>query len=230
MQADQFAEFVAAIVQSLPRDMDSTTAQGWISNRKALAKVLQQALVPSPEMQSFLNHTGTIQVQPVTRFVARDFFKVNTKKNASVKISYVWENFTTWFLDKVEELPSTNDTGLSDCPYRTSGENGKEGVTLRYQTLTRSSVDGQIIAALGGDIKAETTLAQIADCLKQQANGKNGALFTNGYANIFYVRDVSGVLRTVHVRWDGVGWSVNADSVEHPDEWSAGYQVFSCDS
>jgi len=51
MEVDQFAEFSSAVTRSLPRDLDTTTAQSWILNQDALTKVLREALVP-PEKQS----------------------------------------------------------------------------------------------------------------------------------------------------------------------------------
>mgnify|MGYP001560704424 CR=1 FL=1 len=44
---------------------------------------------------------------------------------------------------------------------------------------------------------------------------------------VFRVR-ILCVLRTVNVNWNDDGWNVNANSVEHPNEWNAGNQVFSC--
>jgi len=160
---------------------------------------------PKPSILKFL---GTIDVPATTKqFVARDKFVVNTDDDAPVKISYVRGNFKNWFLGKVEELIA--------------------GQTLRYGKLRESSVDGPIIVELDGETKAETTLAEMFSLMKKQGNGESGALLTNGYANIFYIRDCSGVLRTVSVYWDGVGWGLLADGVSDPDAWNAGRQVFS---
>jgi hypothetical protein len=49
METDQFAELMSAVARSLPRDMDTTTVQGWITNQDALAKVLRDALIPFEE-------------------------------------------------------------------------------------------------------------------------------------------------------------------------------------
>lgn len=54
IETGQFAELAAAVVQQLPRDMDSTTAQGWITNRAALQKVLREVLLP--DTQSAMEH------------------------------------------------------------------------------------------------------------------------------------------------------------------------------
>jgi hypothetical protein len=44
VETKQFAEFSAAVVRSLPRDLDSSVAQGWITNQESLARVLAWAL------------------------------------------------------------------------------------------------------------------------------------------------------------------------------------------
>lgn len=159
---------------------------------------------------SLLELLGTVAVPKTEKFVARDCFVVNTKAAAPVKISYLGENFRSLFLGKIE------------AP---SGE-----ASLRYHILRQASVDVPIIAELGGEAKAETTLAKIYALMKEQKNGEEGTLLNNGYANIFYVRDVGSVLRTVYVFWNGVGWRVLANSVEDPHGWRGGFRVFSRNS
>jgi len=39
--------------------------------------------------------------------------------------------------------------------------------------------------------------------------------------------DNAGVLRAVNVNWNDGGWNVNANSVENPNRWNDGNQVFS---
>lgn len=158
-----------------------------------------------------LTLVGTVVVRPMAKFSAMEFFNLNTKKNAPVAINHLGDNFTEWFLGKIEE-----------------GVGGE--VALRYQTLNKGSLDTPIIAALGGETKAEMNLAVIADLMTKQAHGEEGTLITNGYANIFYVRNVNGVLCAVNVRWYGGGWYVYAYSVSNPSEWRAGRRVFSRDS
>lgn len=50
--------------------------------------------------------------------------------------------------------------------------------------------------------------------------------------NIFYIRDEEGTLWAVSGYWrsDYRGWFVEANSIEYPDRWDDGYQVFSRDS
>jgi hypothetical protein len=179
-------------------------------------KVFDLIVVPQPEEQSapsspspLLTPARTIPVQPADKFIASDHFVVNTKKNAPVKISNVWENFAEWFSGKIEERTESGET------------------SLLYHTLNQNSVDGPIINELGGEAKAETTLAEVFALMVKQANGESGTLLTNGYANIFYVRDTNGVLRAVSVYWYGGCWFVLAYSVGPPNEWRAGNRVFS---
>lgn len=59
METDLFAEFASKVVSRLPRDLDSTTAQGWIENPAALTRVLREAFMP-PEQR---NGTTTYPIE-----------------------------------------------------------------------------------------------------------------------------------------------------------------------
>ena len=169
---------------------------------------------------------GTIKVRPATNIVASDFFQVNIEKDALVKISHPGDNFKKWFLQ-----PSVRkEVVFGDGPYRTPGVQKEVAeTTLCYHPLNRRLADGPIINQLGGEAMVEITLAEFIACLQQQGSGEKGALLTNGYYAIFYVRDTSGVLRVVCVNWAGV-WRMDAHSVERSYEWFAGNRVFSRDS
>jgi hypothetical protein len=146
-------------------------------------------------------------------FVAREMFVRGIDHTAKVKISYLGGNFTEWFL---------SGKGKTEGPITDQ--------TLHYAKLMTASVDGPIIAELGGEAKVETTLTELYGLMKLQANGEEGALLNNGWANIFYIKDQNGVLRAVFVRWHDVGWHVNALSVEDPSAWDGGDRVFSRNS
>lgn len=195
-------------------------------NRPKIKKFLSD-LSPSPAL------VGTSQeVRLAEEFSPHHFFKVSLEKNAPVKVSYVGDNFTNWFLGKIENKEDVGEAIPGDGLYRKPGrQNDAKETTFRFHTLTKNSVDGPIIAALGGETNAETTLVEIAGCMKQQANGEQGLLLTNGDANIFYVRDSALVLRAVRVDWGQGGWGVDASSVSDKHEWHPhGYRVFSPDS
>jgi hypothetical protein len=129
-------------------------------------------------------------------------------KTSGVKMVPHGSNFTSWFTGKVEEDVQTGDL----VPF----------------ALTQSAYDNEIIADLGGEEKAETTLGEIWRLMQRQANGEDGVLLTNGYANIFYVLDNTGALRAVDVVWYGGGWHAYASALD-VGRWSGG-QAFSRNS
>jgi len=154
---------------------------------------------------------ATFTVSATTeKFVAKDKFKVDTSKKAKVKISYLGDNFKEWFLGK-EENPFV-------------------GSTINGRKLEKNSVDGPILAELGGNKAAKTTLTEMYAAMEAQPNGESGNLLNNRWANIFYIEDINGTLRAVYVDWHGAGWRVDAHSVEDPSSWIADGRVFSRNS
>lgn len=151
-----------------------------------------------------LEEIGTVIVSATIKpFVAHDKVVIG---NAG--IVYVGEQFKAQFFGKTEEPIAET--------------------TLRVSKLAKSSVDSAILAELGG--KTETMLAQIFALMERQKNGEEGVLLTNGWANIFYVRDLNGELRAVGIHWCEGGWGVSAGSVTFPSRWDDGHRVFSSNS
>jgi hypothetical protein len=156
-----------------------------------------------PATPKLLELVSTVPTVAAQKFKASDFFTVGTKNG--VRIGYVSDNFKARFGKKVEEdVPAGN---------------------VNAHNLLQASLDPPIITELGD--KHETSLSEVSQLMTAQGNGENGTLLTNGYANIFYVRDTEGTLWAVHVSWHSDGWNVYADSVENPGEWNAGIQVLS---
>lgn len=129
-------------------------------------------------------------------------------QNPSIKISYLGRNFTEWFKDKTEDDVKS---------------------TLTSFDLTSYSEDAEIISKIGSEQKAEVSLSEVWHLLEAQATGESGQLLTNGYVNIFYVRDIKLVLRTVFVGWDGSGWYVGAGALGGSG-WYVGGRIFSRNS
>ena len=177
-----------------------------------------QAVIESPENElagqivtnirskylpnKLLEPISTINVAGTSKFVARDHFKLGEPEG--VKIGYLGDNFKSHFLKKVEQnVPQAQ---------------------LKSRKLKQSSLDPPIITALGDN--HETYLAQLWELLKAQPKGESGTLLTNGYANIFYIRDADNILWAVSVYWDDDGWNVDAYSVDTPGRWDDGDRVF----
>jgi len=49
-------------------------------------------------------------------------------------------------------------------------------------------------------------------------------------AQMVFCTRTAGVLRAVNCNWNDDGWNVNANSIENPNEWNDGNQVFSRNS
>lgn len=137
------------------------------------------------------------------RFVVADHF---TTENPEVKIGFVKDSFREWFGGKVEEASAW--------------------APKFHHDLNNDSLDEEVLRDLGGADKVEVTPALIYNLLKFQPNGEAGDLLTNGSANIFYAKDVDGILRAVSLNWYDDGWRVYALPVDDPHRWNAGYRVF----
>lgn len=155
-----------------------------------------------------LERIGTVTIGATERFLAREKFVVDTSRKAKVKIAWLGGNFKNQFLEKAE-APTPE-------------------MTLCYARLVHAALDSEIRKEIGTGCE-EATLAAIWTLMERQPNGKTGVLLTNGYANIFYVRDTNGTFWAVHVHWFalGGGWRVSARSVSRPHGWGGGGRVFS---
>jgi hypothetical protein len=134
--------------------------------------------------------------------VIRNYFK----QNSSLIVSTIFAEFKKRFFDKTE-------APMSEATYR------------KYKLL-RISADGPIIAELGGESKVEGTFTAAFALLKLQSRGEQGFLQTNGYANIFYVKDKSGVLCAIRIGWADDGWVIDAITVQDPLAWNGKHEIF----
>jgi hypothetical protein len=135
--------------------------------------------------------------------VAQDYFK----KNTSVQFSMVFAEFKRRFFDKTERLATP--------------------AVYRKHKLLGIADDGRILAELGGGSKVEGTLGAAFALLQRQPKGEAGFLQTNGYANLFYVRDKKGELCAIRLSWTSQGWEMDAIPVADPLAW-IGEHVIIC--
>jgi len=147
-------------------------------------------------------HATAIVPATTAAVVLRDFFR----KNAEVRFSTIWAEFKKRFFNKTEGP-------MAEMTYR------------KYKLL-RISADGPIIAELGGESKVEGAFTAAYAFLQRQAHGQAGFLQTNGYANIFYVKDKKGGLCAIRIGWASDGWVLDAISVQDPLAWNGQHQIF----
>jgi hypothetical protein len=191
--------------------LSSQDAQWVITNPKEAISLFVAAVknrateAAEKAKEKLLEFVASFKVAGAEKFLAEQHFKKDTSETAIVKISWLGDDFKTNFLGLVEEnVPE---------------------IELKTQKLIRDSRDPGIIVELGENYMV--SLAHVWNAMLLQAKGGEGNLLTNGWANMFYVADVHGVVWAVNVGWDDGGWYVDADSVEDYDGWSAGPQVLS---
>jgi hypothetical protein len=153
-----------------------------------------------------LEKIGEITIPAQASFYMGSFME-ECSKNGRIKINWFGIKFKKLFFTKVEE--PTQETKL--C----------------YSRTRHISTDKEIVAELGD--KKETKLAQLCALLKLQGNREEGALLTESIntPNIFYIRDVNGMLNMVQVGWDLRGWAIAATKFDPKHYHHAGERVFS---
>ncbi len=142
------------------------------------------------------------------KFVSKKKFVTNRSKSG-VKISYLWNNFKEFLLNKVEEPVSK--------------------MTLCCAKITLPADDKDIYREIGAEF-VETTLSQIWFLLGCQPNGESGLLSTK-YTNIFYIRDTKD-LCAITINWSQErsidGWIVGInETVISPNKWITDNRIFS---
>jgi hypothetical protein len=173
-------ELTQKIQLHFPRDISLAAMQFWNGQPKEILtaklfemfgrisemSVSEYVSQSQSQLLPLLIPVGTVSIAATAiSFVTKDRFVVDAKKELAVKISYLGDNFKAWFIDKTE------------APFM--------GSTLRYGKLSRQSLAGPIIDALGGGAKAETSLTELFALMELQPNGGSGSLLINGHANIF---------------------------------------------
>jgi len=185
-------------------------------DRQAFQKLLtakpKRRRIPKGLVDSeLLEPVNTVSVGAVEAFCTRETFKVGTQEG--VKIYYVGDNFKKHFVN-------LNRTGKNEL--------NVPAQKLRIHKPRKNSVDGPILAELGGETAVETNLATMWELMKGQGQGQAGTLLVDGKANIFYIKDDNGTLWAVRCDWlAGDGWYVEANAISRPLGWLAGHQVFS---
>lgn len=188
----------------------------WLQGFKLFLKkqnpwpVIPTAQTIAKAVSDLLRFVKEVKLPAIATFLVKDHIKVGEIEG--VKIGYVSEDFTREFGSKVE--------------------NEVAEATLKIHQLKKNSVDSPIIAELGGETVVETTIGQMFEMMKKQGRGQRGNLLTNGYANIFYAQNASGVPWAVSCYCYSVSgdWSVFAIPVTYPNLWYEGRRVFSRDS
>lgn len=142
----------------------------------------------------------------VKKFVVKKYFVRNLEKKARVRISYVGDNFSNAFINRVENNVAPRRCGS------VSFSNGSSEIEL----------DDVVRDYFG---TTDMMLAHIYHFMMIQGHGEKGSLLTNGSANIF-IADRDGQLRAIYVLWDNRGWCINAFNPTGTELWGRGRLLF----
>lgn len=153
---------------------------------------------------------GPVAVSLIKPFLARKHIVLGVDEN-SVRIGAISSLFCTYFL--VEDF--------------TEVEQLKPFTAVTFFALLDTTIDAQIIPALGGEEAVVTDLSVVYSLLCDHARGTYSGLSTDTYMHIFYVRDLNGIMRSVSVAWDRQtkGWELSAHPIDDKGCWSAGHHV-----
>ena len=201
----QQANFHAAVLKALPRNITPSDALRWEQSGEKLSAALASALSPlaAPlprEKPAILAPVGSHTVGPLTsRLDLKTFFQIR-------KGLYLWNDN----MGRVLRAAKPVDTA--------------DAVSIASVDLTRNAYDREIKAELPENHEVE--LWHIAKLIEAQANGEDGPLLTSGYANIFYISGFAVFVgwSAVSAKWHVHDWNLGVAY------WNAGNRVFSRNS
>lgn len=203
--------------------------------RKLLREALDEAFLSKASAQRVLGRGGALKdrvKELLGQLGASDLLEFVTTVTLSAIPSFDVEAHFTVTPDKERRSAEVVIGWVGDNVKRLAKgmvEPAVAEATLRVHTLAKASVDGPIIAELGGEEVVTTSWGQMYEMIKRQGRGQQGILPADGRANIFYIPDHNGVLWATSCVWysDYAGWRVEAYSITHPLRWVGGYQVIS---
>jgi hypothetical protein len=211
MNSELFAQLAGKVVENLP-ELEPELARQFIApaNEGALKAVLGAALTRENLNQAIAAHGQLVPVLAEKLLGAAGTVTFSgVKAKNPPRVRYYGENLKIWFAGVEEE------------------ESSEKPITFSHQQLLRSSVDGPIIAELGGARKARITFTRVLLFIQAQEKGEHHQLLADGQANVFYVPDANGLLRTVLVLKTGGEWHMIAHEIEYKVAHDRGDRVFS---
>jgi hypothetical protein len=164
-------------------------------------KILPVNLMPGPALKLV-----GIKILPRTKddFVVKEKFVVNYNEwGAPVKIFMINDEFLQWFGEKVEK------------PRRKT--------KLYCYRLKQPSNIGQIVCDLGGCEEIATKFSIIYSLMERHHSNRFffswGDLISNGPTNVFFIRDINGILRIIDMHWSSYGWTIWARPLSESRSW-----------
>src|SRR3990172_7753848 len=155
-----------------------------------------------------------ILIPEVKKFIVSDKFQHRAKDEMGIK-TYLYDNFASWIINPMK------------------GEKVSLAAPLKLEKfkLEKAMHDTEIQKELGnpGPIHITQFLPLLWTMLVKQANGEEGDLLVNGYANIFHVELENGPVVAVDAFWFAGDreWILDAYELDYVYGWDDGRCFFS---
>ncbi|MBI5400614.1 MAG: hypothetical protein HZB12_00645 [Candidatus Yonathbacteria bacterium] len=201
LSLDRQANFHAAVLKALPRDIDSEIALGWERNGDAPTKVLRNALcLPASQALDENKILHRLYVDKVITIPACD----GTQTLAQAKeafLSYLDPDFKNWDLDKVGKAT--------------------EESAVQVHEMVKDATFAQMFGSLGANLNK---LCLTQHQIKTFCEKHRDKLRADGYGTFFPFKENEHFF-VVRVFVDSGGLDARVDRFKDDDVWDAGHAL-----
>jgi hypothetical protein len=213
----QQANFHAAVIKALPRNISPEAALAWEKNGDKLTEALASALCPLA--------TPTTKLPTLVLHKATNIGDVEGKKTKECFSGNIW-GYRDGDIDRW--LPA-GQPAQAGGPVGVYQPQKQEGTTFREMAAATLQVgSGTALELLGKALKEQGrtfTLPAVEALVERQESGEDVGLRTDGYANFFFVEDSDGSVSVLRAYRRGDRWVGFVDRLDYGFRWRAGRRL-----
>ena len=216
----QQANFHAAVIKALPRDITPSDALVWEKNGEKLSVALASALCPLATPAVEQPKPPTLVLHKTTS--AGDIEGKKTGKCfTGERWSYRDGDIDRW-LPTAQPEQAACQVGVYQLQ-NTAGTTFREMAAAALEVGPGTSLD--LLAKALKEQGLTFTLPAIEQLVDRQEDGEDVGLRTDGYANFFFVENSDGSVSVLYVRRCGGGWCGYVNRLDDGSRWSAGSRL-----
>ncbi len=213
----QQANFHAAVIKALPRDITPQDALSWEKNGEKLAAALASALCPLATPTAKPPTLVLVKTTPLGEVAGKKTSKCLTGKRWAYRDS----DIDRW-------LPAQQPAQAA-CQVGVYQLQNSQGTTFREMAAAALKIgSGTSLDLLAKALKENNltfTLQAIEQLVERQEGGEDVGLLTNGWANFAFVEDSDGSVSVLYVNRLGGRWFGIVDRLDRDDGWFAEYRL-----
>ena len=209
----QQANFHAAVIKALPRDITPSDALAWEKNGEKLSATLASALCP----------LATPTAKPLTAILVKttSIGDIEGKKIGKCLTGKRW----TYRDGDIDRWLPTAQPEQAACQVGVYQLQNTAGTTFREMAAAALKVGpGTSLDLLAKALKEQGltfTLPAIEQLVDRQEDGEDVGLRTDGYVNFFFVEDSDGSVSVLYVNRDDGRWRAYVYRLDYGNMWSA---------